>query len=320
MSMLDNPRAVLGGNKAPDYAKLEQERLADEYAGYPNTLNELVSEAETYGEIPDSETTDDEAIKRGALIKRFRDLDKRIEETRIVEGEPHLRRKNACDAFFKGLRNIIQPEDKRERYTRPGWIDKLQNQINVYQDRKEARERARLAAEAAEHKRLADEAAAKAQREADEAAALKRKAEDEAAAALRARNPERIEEKTAQAEQTAAFAAAAESRAVSAGIEAEQTREAATDARIATLAKPSDLVRARGVTNDGAGVTLTKAKEKYAIVVDRDEIDDAGWAKLGKLMTDDHLQTALNKFARNTNYRESILGCEIGERSKGVTR
>jgi chemotaxis protein histidine kinase CheA len=321
MSMVDtNPRAVIGGNKAPDYAKLEQERLAAEYVGYTNTLADLTALAEARDvEIPDDADADAAALEAGAIIKRFRDLDKRIEETRVVEGEPHLRRKNACDAFFKGLRNIIQPED-RQRRTKPGWIDRLQARINAHQDRKEARERARLEAESLERQRVAREAEEKAQRDRDAAEALRREEERKRAEADRARKPENIEAKTEEANQAGAFAAAKESAAAASTIAAEQATAAAQEARIATLAKPADIVRTRGVTNDGAGVTLTKAKEKYSILADRDAMDDAAYARLGPFFTDDAVQTALNKFARATNYREPMAGAEIGERTKGVTR
>lgn len=313
-----NPREVIGGNKSPDYAKMEQERLAEEYVGYTNTLADLVALAETKDvEIPDDENADAAALEAGAIIKRFRDLDKRVEETRVVEGEPHLRRKNACDAFFKGLRNIIQPEDRNERRTKPGWIDRLQARINAHQDRKEARERARLEAENRERQRVAREAQERAQREQEEADRLRREEERKRQEADRARKPENVEAKTEEANQIGAVAAAKESAAAAATFAAEQAREAAQDSRIATLAKPADIVRTRGVTNDGAGVTLTKAKEKYAVVVDRDALD---YARLSSFFTDDAVQTALNKFARATNYREQMAGAEIGERTKGVTR
>lgn len=315
---MQNPRETIGGNRAPDYAKLEQERLAEEYVGYSNTLDDLVQIAAGVDfPIQDDEKADERALEIGATIKRFRDLDKRIEETRVVEAEPHLRRKNACDAFFKGLRNIIQPEDKRERMTKPGWVDRLQARINAHQDRKEAKERARLEAESRERARIAREAELKAQAERDAAEKLRREEEEKRAAAERARKPENVETKTAEADQIGAFADAKEQAATVATIEADQAREAAQDARIATLAKPADLVRTRGVTQDGAGVTLTKSKEKYAIVVDRDLLD---YARLSSFFTDDAVQTALNKFARATNYRVEMTGAEIGERTKGIVR
>lgn len=321
MSMDNNPRAVMGGNNAPDYAKMEQERLANEYVGYTNTLADLVKLAETRDvEIPDDESADAEALENGAVIKRFRDLDKRIEETRVVEGEPHLRRKNACDAFFKGLRNIIQPEDKRERMTKPGWVDRLQARINAHQDRKEAKERARLEAENRERQRIAREAESEAQRLRDEAEKLRVAEEEKRKEAERARKPENVETKMEEANQLGAFAGAKESSATVATIAAEQAKEAAQDSRIATLARPADIVRTRGVTQDGAGVTLTKAKEKFSILTERDAMDDAAYIRLGPFLTDEAIQTAGNKFARATNYRESLAGFEIGERSKNVTR
>ncbi len=317
----ENPRERIGDNRAPDFAKMEQERLANEYAGYPNTLHDLAALADRLDHpIPDDEEADKTALEIGAVIKRARDLDKRIEETRVVEGEPHLRRKNACDAFFKGLRNIIQPEDKRERMTKPGLIDRLQKRINDHQDRKEAKERARLEAIRRETERVAREAAETARKAQEEAEKLRVAEEAKRAEADRARKPENVETKTEEANQLGAFAGAKEDTANVANIAAEQAKEAAQDARIATLAKPSDLVRTRGVTESGAGVTLTKAKEKYAILVDATEITAEGWAKLGPYFTDEAVQTALNKFARATNYREQMTGAEIGERTKGVVR
>lgn len=319
MSMqAENPRERIGDNRSPDFAKMEQERLANEYAGYPNTLADLTQVAERLDQaIPDDDDADRMALQIGAVIKRFRDLDKRIEETRVVEGEPHLRRKNACDAFFKGLRNIIQPEDKRERMTKPGWIDRLQAHINAHQDRKEAKERARLEAIRRETERVAREAAETARREQEAADKLRREEEAKRAEADRARKPENVEQKTSEANQLGAFADAKTDQANVSAIAAEQATEAARDARIATLVKPADIVRTRGVTEEGAGVTLTKAKEKYAVVVDRDKLD---YERLASFFTDDAVQTAVNKFARATNYREQMEGAEIGERTKGVVR
>lgn len=310
-----NPREAIGGNVAvTDYAKVEQERLASEYIGYLNTLNELSAEAEAKDVAIDDDET---ALKTGALIKRLRDLDKRVEETRVVEGEPWLRRKNACDAFFKGLRNIIQPEDKRERQTKPGWIDRLQGRINVYQDRKEQAERERLERERLEQARIARETAEKAERDRKEAERLKQEAEERAREAERARAPEHVARKTDIATEAAQAADAAAGDVVGSRLAAQQAAEAAHDAYIATLAKPADIVRTRGVTSAGAGVTLTKAKEPYAVVTDRNKLDKA---KLWNSFTDDQVEMALRKWARATGHNEQMEGASIGWGTKGVTR
>lgn len=316
MSNAENPRAIIGDNEAPDFAKIETERLVDEYCGYRKTLEELASDA---GKIVDTGIieTDPDALVAGGLIKRFRDLGERLENTRIVEVEPDLRRMNAKNAFFKGLKKIIQPEDKSERRTSPGWIDKLQALINGHQDRKEAAERERLAREAAETARLAREANERAAKARAEEERLIREAADRKAEAERARAPAQVEKKAEIATTAAQEAGAQTGTAIGAQIEADKAIEKAQEAHIATLAKPADIVRTRGVTEDGAGVTLTKAKESYAYVVDSTKLNAI---KLFPYFTEAEVEKALRAFARATQYREMMDGAEIGWKSKGVTR
>lgn len=308
-----NPREVIGGNQTPDFAKIETERLVDEYQGFKRTLVELAAEAEAIEVV----TADDEALKAGGIIKRFRDLYARLENTRVVEVEPDLRRMNAKNAFFGGLKKIIQPDDRRERRTSPGHIDVLQDKINVYQDEKEARERARLEAERVEAERVAEEARKTAEREQAEADRLQREADQRQLEADRARAPAAIEQKAAIATETGQQAAAKHGDAVGAQVAADRATEQAKEARIATFAKPADIVRTRGVTTEGAGVTLTKARESYAYVNDRNLLDKD---KLWNSFTDDQIQMALGKWARATGHNEKMAGAEIGWRSKGVTR
>jgi hypothetical protein len=312
--LADNPRAVIGSNEAPDFAKMETERLVDEYRGLKTTLDDLVGDAEKVPKIINDDPT---ALKTGAIIKRFRDLRERMENTRVVEVEPHLRRQNAINAFFKGLQKMIQPEDKSERRTNPGWIDKLQAIINAYQDRKEAAERERLAREAAEAERIAKEARDHAERARLEEERLQREAAERRAEAERARAPAQIEKKQEVAAQASQDAGAQVGVAIGAKIEAEQATDKAQGAYIATLAKPADIVRTRGVTEDGAGVTLTKAKESYAYVIDSTKLDAV---KLFPYFTDAEIEKAVRAFAKATQYREKMDGAEIGWRTKGVTR
>lgn len=310
----ENPRAIVGDNELPDYAKMETDRLVDEYRGFRTTLEELGAEGTA---LPDEITDDKTALRAGGIIKRFRDLDARLENTRVVEVEPNLRRQNAINAFFKGLRKLIQPEDKNERRTSPGWIDRIQAKINGHQDRKEAAERARLAAEAAERARIAREAQEKADRERAEQERLQREAAERQAEAERARAPAQIEKKQEAASQASQDAGAQTGAAIGAQVAADKAAEEAQEARIATLAKPADIVRTRGVTEDGAGVTLTKAKEAYAYVVDATKLDQV---KLFPYFTDAEVEKALRAFAKATQYREQMAGAEIGWRTKGVTR
>lgn len=311
-----NDTATIGHNNPPDYAKIETARLVDEYRGLTNTLTELVGEIDL---IPAVINDDPTALKAGGLIKRFKDLRERMEQTRVVEVEPHLRRQNAINAFFNGLRKIIQPDDKVERRVKPGHIDVLQGRIDAHQERKEAAERERLRLEQLERDRIAREAREKAEREAAEAARLKREAEQRAAEAERARAAVQIAAKAEAAKAAAAEAAKADAAAVAATLAAEQAAESATEARIATLAKPQDIVRTRGVTEQGAGVTLTTAKESYAYVTDRRLLAKHA-DKLFVHFTDSEVEKALRAYAKATHYDEPLDGAEIGWRRKGITR
>lgn len=301
-------------NAAPDFAKIETERLVDEYRGLVNTLDALVAEVERVPEVINDDPT---ALRVGGLIKRFRDLRERFENTRVVEVEPHLRRQNAINAFFNGHRKKIQPDDKNERRTSPGKIDILQSRINAHQDRKEAAERERLAREAAEAARIAKDAREKAERERAEQERLTREAEQRRIEADRARVPDQIEKKEAAAALASQEVGAQAGAAIGAQVHAEKTAEAAQEARVATLAKPADVVRTRGVTEEGAGVLLTKAKEAYAYVVDATKLDAV---RLFPYFTDAEIEKAVRAFAKATQHREPMAGAEIGWKTKGVTR
>jgi hypothetical protein len=312
-----NREVTAKDNNPPDYAKIETARLVDEYKGLTNTLIRLDNEA---GAIPDKIEDDETALRAGGIIKSLRDLRARLEDTRKVEVEPDLRRMNAKNAYFNGHQETIQPENKRERLNNPGIIDVTQAKINGHQDRKEAAERARLAEEAAERKRIADEAEAKAKREREAAEALKKEADDKAAAALRARTAETQAARQQEADEAAKAASAAAATAKSAEVVAETAKETHQDARIATLATASSVVRTQGVTESGAGVTLTKATEKYAYVTDRTAMTDEVKLILFGHFTDAELDKAVRSFANNTRYGTPLAGCEIGTRKKGVTR
>lgn len=315
MNMADNPRAVAGDNRPPDYAKIETERLADEYQGLTNTLADIAAEAEAA--IPAGVNDDPTALRLGGIIKRFRDLGARMENTRVVEVEPDLRRMNAKNAFFNGLKKLIQPAEKMERRTSPGWIDKLQALIDGHQARKEAAERERLERERIERETVARQAREKADREAEVARKAEREAAEAQASADRARNEDIRKEKQRIADGAADAAATKAAAAKAAESTAATATEAATDARIGTLVTPQDIVRTRGVTEEGAGVTLTTGKEPYAHVVDRTLLNAA---KLFPYFNDKEVEKALRAYAKATNHNEPMDGAEIGWKRKGITR
>lgn len=294
-----NPRAVPGANQAPDYAQQVTERLTDEYSGLTDSLAVLKAEAEAF---PRGVNSDEEALARGAVIKKLRDLDSRAEGVRVLEKEPFLRGGNAVDSWFGAIRDaIIKP--KNQRTAKPGLIDVLQADINDYQERKIAAERARIEAERREAERVAREAAEAARKAAAEAA-------ERAAAAERARKAENIQarQREAQAQQEAADIARAE---------AQRQAELAEEARLATLVKPAEIARVRGSDQSGAGVTLTVAQEPYAILTDRDMVD---MNMLRPYFTDAEIEKALRGWAKSTGHRVKMNGAEIGFRNRGVTR
>jgi len=293
-------RSVPGSNESPDYAKDVTTRIASEYVGLTNTLDELLSEAR---EMPKEVTSDADALMLGALIKRLRDLDSRCESVRELEKEPYLRGGNAVDAFFNGMRDRIGRRNRNDRKAAAGATDILQARINAYQDQKLAEERARREAE----ERAQREIARKAQ---EEAARIAREAAEKLAAAERARKEENRQAHAAEA-------ARLEEAASIARTKAEQEQEKAEDARIATLAKPADMTRVRGNDQSGAGVTLTTKQEPYAIMTDRYKLD---MSKLLPFFTDAEIEKALRGWAKTTGHREKMDGAEIGFRNAGVTR
>lgn len=295
-----NPRAVPGSNQAPDYAQQVTDRIAAEYAEIDTTLTRLLDEART---MPATVENDDQALLLGALIKRMRDVDARIESIRTLEGEPYLRGKNAVDSFFFAWRDKIGRRNKNDRSAKPGATDVLQARINDYQNRKIAEENARREGEARETARIAREAQEKAAREAREAEEARLKAE-------RAR---KVETRAATNE-----AAEAQERAADVAQQnAARAAELAEEARLASLARPADIARVRGNDSTGAGVTLTVAKENYAMLIDRTKVD---MEALRPYFTDVEIEKALRGWAKATSFRATMPGAEIGSRHKGVTR
>lgn len=288
-----NPRAVPGDNQAPDYAQHVTDQMARNYAETIKTLDGFMIEAR---EAPAVLADDATALSIGAIIKRLRDVDGRLEKFRIVEKEPYLRGGEAVDAYFFGQRDRI---GRRKRTDKPGAADVLQARIDDFQQRKLAAEQARRDQEARETARKEAEA-----REAREKA--EREARETQEAADRARKPETVAAKAEVAEQAAGAASAAK-------VEEAVAADRAQDAYIATLAKPADMVRTRG----DDGVTLTMAKENYAIVVDQTKLD---YAKLAPYFSLDAIEKALRGWSKNTGYREQMAGAEIGTRNKSVVR
>lgn len=300
MSDTLNPRAVIGGNlgtDAPDYAKLEVERLRQDY-------NELCAVTvptllEEYRAIPDELDAETKPAVVD-LIKRIRDAARRILAFHEVEKQPHFRRGQGVDQFFFGLCDQL---GKREKKAKDGAADVLQKRLTAYDVRvlEAENERRRLAA--AEEARKAAEA--REQRERAEREAAERQAE-----ADRARNAARKAEK-----QDAAVAAAAEASA--ARVEEAVAASRAEETRIETMAKPANIMRER----TASGTLATMGEEKFAEVLDRNTID---LERLRPYLPADAVATALRRYAESVGYSSDasvqIAGAKFGKRPKSLVR
>lgn len=301
MSMTDrNPRAVMGGNlgnDAPDYAKLEVERLAGDYGELSRQVDAMLAEALA---LPETIENDEQKGSVASVIKRLRDATRRIEAYHDVEKQPSLRRGQGVDQFFFGLWDRLA---KRDRKARDGAADVLAKRLTEYDIRKLAEEqerRRKAAAEAARAEAVARENREKAEREERE----KREA------AERARKPERIEEKTVEADEAATIASGAR-------IEEKVAAAAAEEAHISTLARPADIMRQR--VDDGTLATM--GTERFAEIVDRNALD---LNKLRPYLSTPDLEKALRAYAGSVGYSgdasAQITGARFGKRPKSVVR
>jgi hypothetical protein len=290
----------IGDNVNVDQAKIVTNRLELDYAESVKRVHKLCDEALAQ---PDVVLSDQTALQLGALIKRIRDHDRKLEAFRVAEKDPYLRAEQGVDTFFFSLRDLLTRRNKNDRAVKPGAADDLQARIDRWQDEKAAKEKARLEAERQRAEREAAEEAAKlaaAQAEADEAAR----------AASRARSYQKKN-------QLAELARDASDREADAKAAADLAAIRAEEARVATLAKPADLVRVRGNDANGGGVTLTAAREGYAILIDRNKLD---LNAILPYLTDSELEKALRGFAKATGYVKQLPGAEIGFKNRGVTR
>lgn len=303
-----------------DYAGIETGRLQDEYRGIEATLERLEVEEAAILAVPDDETGDQVALTLGGIVKRARDLRHETENTRIVEVEPNFRRYQAGNAYFNGLKEKLQPEDKTQRRRAPGVMDRAQAKIDAHQDRKEARERARLE-EQERQARLAREAAEREEaRKREEAAQAERNRIEAEQRAARARTEETRAAREAEAKTARVAEQKLAAEAAAAAVVVEQKQEQHTDARISTLGTSADMVRTRGTTPEGGGVLLTKGTEKIAELEDRTLLTDAAKLLLFEQATDAMVQAMVSKYANATGHRSPLPGCIIEIRRKGITK
>jgi hypothetical protein len=295
------PLARLIAAETVDFAIVTTAYLEDEYGKHKTIVTALLAEATALMRDPATgklKTIEDDATKGkvASLIKRMRDQAKALDALHSKEKTPYLRGGQAADQFFFGE---IDKLDRRNRTAKPGASDVLNSSLTDYDNRLLAAEQARRDREAAEQRRIAQEALQKAQ--AEEAAA-----EEARLAAERARKPETQEAKGAVARAQEAVADAARVEAIVAGAKAEQTH-------MATFAKPADLMRTRGAD----GTLSTVGTEKYAEITDRTLLDIKMLAPYIKL---EALESALTQWAKFTDYNTPMTGAAIGRRNRSSVR
>lgn len=303
-----------------DYAGIEAARLHDEYLGMEATLARLEAEEAAIAEVPDDSTGDQVALALAGIIKRARDLKAEAENTKTVEIEPNYRRYQAGLGFFNRIKELLQPDDKKQRRITPGVMDRAQAKIDVHQDRKEARERARLAEEQRKAEAARREAEEKARKEREAAERAQRERQEAEDRASRARTEESRHQREAEADAARQREAAAAAAAKQSEIVAAQKVEQHQDARIGTLASSADIVRTRGVTPEGGGALLTKGIDKIAELEDRSALTDEAKLLLFEQATDAQVAGLVSKYANATGHRNPLPGCIIEIRKKNITK
>lgn len=298
-----NPRETIGGNFPPlarsiaaetgDFAQVVTAFLEEEYRQYPEQLNQLLDGARN---LPETITSIEDKDATATVVKQLRDLRAKFDAFQKKEKQPYWRGGQAVDQFFFGMMDKIA---RRSRENRAGAADVLLARMTDYNNRVIAAEQERRRREAAEAARVAREAQEKADQERVEA-------EDARLRAERARNEERRAERAEEAR-------AAETQASASHVEATVTTARAEEAHIATFVKPAEIVRSRG--NDGTLSTVQQ--EKYAVMVDRAQLDKD---KLWPFIPAAEIEKALRAWAKTTDYSVQMPGAEIGRRNKSVVR
>jgi hypothetical protein len=275
-----------------DFAKVEVERLKNEYGYVQESALRLIEQAKAITVIADN----DDKSKVIGLIKLLRDEAKRSIGLHEIEKAPHFRRGQGVDQFFFGIVDRLWKRDKKGN---DGEGDRLNKLLTAYDVRQLAIEEEKRKAAALEAARIAQAA---------EAERLRKEQEAEAArlAAERARKPDTTAAK-------AAIAAAAEEAAMAARVEQTATAAAAEEAYMATLAAPADIMRTRAA--DGSLATM--AKEKFVEITDRNTLD---LNKLRPYLPADALVTAIRKYAESVSFSNDesvqIAGAKFGTRPK----
>jgi hypothetical protein len=306
-----DPRERIGGNNPPiaaliagyegDFAADVTRYLNEAYGKHETIIVALLGEAAAL--VRDPETGElkpiEDAEKKGkvaSLIKRIRDEAKALEAIHAKEKNQYLRGGQAVDQRFFGWIDKLARRDKKNR---AGAADVLGEMLTTFDTMVLEQERERL-------RKIAAEAARKAQEEQDAADKLAREARLRQEEADRARKPEIVEQKQEKAAEVATEASTAK---VGAAIAAGQAEAAHVD----TLKKPADIMRTRG--DDGTMTTM--ATEPYAVVEDRTKLD---FIALKPHFSLDAIEKAYRAWAKSNDYSVQMEGGKCGRKPKSVVK
>ncbi len=243
--------AAIGHNRGPeDPAVVLRERLAETHAKLLDRKDELLG---MEARLPASCEDEDTAAKLADAIKACTAFAKNSEATRMAEKEPFLASGRTVDGFFKSQSD---PVDKLKA--------KMGGMLTTYQRMVADAERRRLEAIAAEERRLAKEAEARAKeeariareaREAEERRAEEARKAAEALAGAARKKAEEAERKLQ--EEAAAKQKALDDAAAKARDEARGAKQEANVAKVDAGAKAADLSRSRSSTGSVASLRVT---------------------------------------------------------------
>lgn len=138
--LAENPRAVMGGNMPPEPTPYEQAE---------KDIGNLYDEAVQYldGEPVNSQGVADDIAN---LLNMLRAAEKKAEEARKAEKEPHLEAGRAVDAKFKPLLERAKQAGEACKKAIAPWLAKLEAEKRAAAEkaRQEAEEKRRIAEEA----------------------------------------------------------------------------------------------------------------------------------------------------------------------------
>jgi hypothetical protein len=171
-----NPRAMIGGNRAPlDQPDELKPRLERDHAELIAAIAQ--AELERFA-LPEEPATDEECAQLTEFVVKLKGLAKRLEDQRTAEGRPYLDGQRVVNAFF----GAFSADLDKQTDARTGELTK---RIGAYARAKAAREQA----ERIEKERLQREEARRLEQEAEDkrkAAEESQRQADEAAAKIRA--------------------------------------------------------------------------------------------------------------------------------------